>query len=1766
MKKLLATLLTGCLVLQSCIFSAPVSGISTSAKAATTATAAADDAESAKTAAPASVSKEAEQPKGALEVEVRSSSLYPYKGKVMVQLSHKSTKELEFSSTTAEGASEIKTAHFSDVEAGTYTVTVSANKFADYTQEVTVEANYIHKIIVGPAKIETEKEGVHSGWLQIGDVDRTRTIDENDTTALLSDIRSDNPNPDYDSDLNSDGKIDLADLQCLVKNQKETKLESSIEKLILISSKNVTVEGKTMFTSNTKPEHLAQGQNVTLTRTDNAAPSKDTPIEFSVALPDDAAKVGGIRLLAPSNNEDGTISSQITDGEVIINDNEDDPIPLSYITSSSEAKSRKVKAGKEAKEAPSVSLEGDGSLVLNLNGQIAVKRVTIKIFGTKKDEKLVNIAKVEFVNDMESRIPAPALDIPTINKITPGDKELQVSWTKQNNVTGYELFVEGPVKGKDKDSQVISVTGNTYTISMINNADLINYKEYTIKVRSVNGDWKSPYSDEAKGTPKPTSKPEPVDNVSATGGFHSILVKWKDMSDAIGYMVYYKKTTENNDEFKPVVEGFTQVIEGTGRIEETSYTIPNLENDVSYTIYVIGWNELGWGRPSLEHTATPKDAVPPLLPNYKLLNTSNGEGKLSAHITAATIGGHGGAKMVASPLDTEARSGLGLVDNDYGSYWTKTDWDDGISYPGSDRGFFITLDKEYKMNFLTFAAMDEVSPLELVRIEYWNTTSDSGKVVGARLFRKQDKNGNYFYIAKFNNTVTANKVHISLGRGYARAEMKVGEIHFHMYDSLEDDIMNLYVDDMHTTLKSDVNAQTITELKGRLETIDTVSGEKHPLYSELKLELENAEYILTHDLSPSYKVDNRITGKKDGHLGFGGLNPWQPLGKSAYAGEELVVYVGHNTKRTGDSTDLQLVMTQYHAEASAFVKTASLKVGRNVITVPSIVSLNYEKGGQLYIAYNGNNTNDQYAVRVLGGSDIPTLSVYGKTGEERTNAIKAYITELEKYVTTIEETHKKLHKDGHKSVDYDYDKTNCILNATDIMMDQMMYSIPAEQAWAGIKNASDKVATLDKALLAMENTMQLFYHHKGLSNDTNADKNAEAARKNALPSQHLNIRYMRMFAGAFMYASGNHIGVEWGSSALTGTTNFGWGIAHEIGHDINQGTYAVAEVTNNYFSQLLTGTERYQWPNVYNKVTSGTIGRSTNVFTQLALYWQLHMAFDNNKDDQYIYDNYEDQFNNLFFARVDTYSRNPSKAPQSGLALNGGTEQNLMRLSCAAANKNILPFFERWGMVPDAGTMAYAEKYGEPETKALYYVNPEARNYRVEHKKADGTIDETGTIAGKDVVTATAAAKSNQVELSITTTTSQDKDLILGYEIIRSMTSNGKTTTKVVGFQPINKTSDTTTFTDTVTTINNRVMTYEVKAVDKFLNYSNSTSAGSVKIQTDGVLNKASWTVETDMTSGDDTVIESKEDDPDSGYHDTSNLSSITANKVNSIERIIDNDKTSANGTYKGTSTGTAKITIDMHETKEITALKYQGSALASVTIEVSDDNSIWKPVKENYTELTGSKEQTIWFDSVQESERQSWIGTYDARYVRLTISQAGEISINEIEICGPSGDNMEFLTVDTSSSTTVSMPAIGVLSSDYTYGKEKEDVIPQGSLVFTGVYKGNPAYNIVVLYDTEGNVIGAKDGVVAAGQVILADVPKNGNLGETSNGTWIYYVEPDDWNESTLKAIKGVRGELYRVDDAKLLEGERIVSDTHVITIPAELPEFHITGGSIPE
>lgn len=1677
-------------------------------------------------------------------IDVAITSTLPFSSNASVEVTvNGPTGSTKYVTLQGNQASYRGDAFFEGLPKGSYVLTIRTSRFAAYHQTIEVREGYTSKVQIHSSKIQGYGEK-HPGVLLLGDVTGDYQVNDSDKNAMVTALHNNSPESVYD--LNGDQMVNLADLQYLAHSLTESPVESSVETLIYTKAVESTVPESTHVKGSLEQLLTNQG-SVELTPSNNGAITEQNPVEASfdfsqTAGDENGSLMAGLTIQAPVTvNEGEAITSDIKSGRVevqYIDPDTQEEITASYSLGNEAASVSMFRTG------GSVTVGADGTLTLDFGKQIAVKKVTIKITGTRKNEAFVNISKVEFVNDMASRIPAPQLGIPSQLSASVRSKQIDLSWKQEPNVTGYELSISGLVGKKGSSeaaTQIVGTSATSHTFTTIKDKNLINNEIYTIKIRSVNGDWRSEWSEEIRIAPKAEEKPAAPDNLKALGGYRSIQLNWKDMDDTDSYNLYYKG---------PEMSSFVKVNETP--LTAPSYNMVELKDNTTYQFYVTGVNELGEGPASLTSEATTIVPEFPKVPKYQLLNTSNGEGNVTDHIQEAVIGSNG-AHMIESPLDTEKRSGLGLFDDSYSSYWTVSDWDDGVAYPPSDssKGITITLDDTYKMNYLSFGAADKSFLFGNARFWYWNSQNQRTEV-SCRLIQKTDENDNHYYILKLNEAIETNKVQFCLQTQSNVRKMKIAEIHFHQYDSLEDEIMGLYEDEMHITLKEQVTLETIEELRTRVNTIDEASQEYHPLREELIKELDVAKGILENKKEKAYAVNPNITAQKDGHLKFSGLNSWQPLGKTTYSGERLTIYVGHNTLKSGQSAQLQLVFTQNHAESSGFFRTWNLNVGKNELTVPSLQSIaGVEKGGQLYISYTGNNPEDQYGVRIVGGQNIPSLNLIGLSPEERETAIQTYVEELKTHVEQLTQKHTDFHESiNNKNINVAYDKRNCVLNATDILVDQMMYSVPATQIWKGLSGSdvSQKAASLKTALDAMEKAMILAYQHKGIS-----DVEGTPA-KDRLPSQHLNIRYMRMFAGAFMYASGNHVGIEFDQTSILARVNdmadLGWGIAHEIGHNINEPSYTVAEITNNYFAQLITLKKnglRFQMPKVYEKVTSGTVGRSSNLATQLALYWQLHLAFDNGADDT-TYSSYDQLLNNLFFARMDSYSRDTSRAPKSGLKTDGDADQNLMRLACAAANQNLLPFFQRWGMIPDETTKAYAEQYGEPTAKAYYYVSPEARNYRVSHEETSYTI------AGQDVASASIAKNQNQITLTMDAT--QKADAIHGYEILRSITGNGREETQVVGFVE-SQADGSATYTDTVTSLNNRVITYLVRPVDKFMNYGNTTTAGSAKIETEGRLDKSDWKVSTTniKASNNETLL------PDENNSSDSFCS--TGEKVKyAIDYILDNQAGTA---FEGSASVNGHLTIDMGKVQEITSLQYTGSSLSDISIAVSADGSSWKSVKAHVSVNSASEERhTIWFDSVDPDAKAEWIGTYDARYVALVFHQKQNVSISEIELCGPSGDNLEFYQ------TGEETPAVGILEEDFTYGNDKDHVIPKGSLIFTGTYKGNPAYNVVMLYDQQGNVIGIQEdaegnATVEAEQVIFADVPKYGNLGETSNGTWVYYIKPDASGEissETKAQLKGaIRGELYRVDNALTNEGERVVSDTLPLTVDSEnLPTIKLT------
>lgn len=1607
---------------------------------------------------------------------------------------------------------------FSDLEDGNYTLTITSttNKYQEYKQDFVVEGlEYAIQLYAGEMEVDTQ-QNAHLGVLQY------RMYGEQELKEILDEIEKRTDTLDYD--LNSDNVVNLLDLQLFSAyystNPKEnilSTIETSVPSSIVQSNLGENVEIK----SGSLEQVLDQETQESVQLATKEAISEENPLEVSFILgkADTAVPLEGISI------QSGAVENQISGGSILIETQ--DGVKEEYTIT------REVGRGILASETKTAVLHDDGSISVDFGGQIAVKKVTIKVTATAtKNGNLVEISKVEFVNDMENKIPAPELNIPSNLQAKAGNKEFTLNWLKGNNITGYEVSVRTE-NGKE---ELYSTSKNTITIAQYNKDKLKNKTTYFVKVRSVNGSWKSPFSEEISVVPRTDEKPKAPDNLVVKGSYKTLDLSWKQMDDTDSYNVYYKKDSE------------TSFIKMSG-INTNSYQLTNLEDQTKYQVYVTGVNELGEGAKSLTASAKTTSNEPVKMPMYHLINLPNANGELSQHIKSASVGS---GKMVNSALDAQGNSALGLFDNDFNSYLETGTWDIGGWNNNANAGIHVTFDNVYQIDEIVVAEPREISDYPYVRIYY---KDEQGKMQSTKRmeFETQNitqENGRRYYRIKLPSPIRTSEVIVGLGRYVAGSpSITIAEMRFYSYDSLEDDISNLYEDDLHLQLKDSVEESWLKNLQNRLDTTD--NGEYHPDRNLLQKELDTAKSLF-EDFEKLYdvtEVNTNITAKKDGHLGFSGLNAWQPLGVSASANEKIVVYVGGKGKKTGQNVNLQLVATQQHAESSNLSKVvATLKTGRNEITIPELTSTDVERGGALYVQYTGNDSKEELAVRVMNGTKIPVLNLYGVTDEkERQNKINAYMEEVKAHTKQLKTLHRKQKGFSLFSLFQGYDEKTSIVNTTDIMLDQMMISIPASQVVAGTNGDAD---TLASSLQAMDEMMILFYQQKGLTNSfSEKDLSNKLNVKNSLPSQHLNIRYMKMFAGAFMYAAGNHIGIEWNETiGMVNTTSvqadkdgrwlsgqyFGWGIAHEIGHNINQGKYAIAEVTNNYFSLIAQAKDtndsvRFDYEKVYDRVTSNVKSRSEDVFTQLAMYWQLHLAYDRYYNYK-LFDNYEDIYNHVFFARIDSFVRDTSKAPspnEIALTLGNDKDQNFMRLASAAAEKDLSEFFMRWGLIPDDTTKAYIEQF-EKEMRAIYYVNDEARVYEMEHENADNFLN-------KNIVYADIKEQNrNKVSLELGVDNA-DKNTLLGYEITRILTENGESKEEVVGFT----TQDI--YEDTINSISNRSVSYKVVAIDKKLNRSAPIMTKTIKVEGDGSYTKENWNIETNLISELDLENPADSNDP------------CAPEKIPASYMMIDDKKDTV---YIGKTKETPYITIDLGKVETINALRFiNGQSvddIAAYKIEVSKDNK-------TYTTLNNKKLKdekgvvTMYFNNGEDP----WVTSYDASYIRITLNgyKNKEVSLGEIDVLGPTGDNIEFHTVD---GTT----AIGILSKDFIY-QEKDETqeemkIPAGSIVFTGEYKGNPAYNVVLLYDENAQIIGGSDteGNLNAEQIILAPNPGDGLLGETESGKWIYWID----RQYAAKLPNKVRAELYRVDNALTNEGQRLVSDTLFVEIPEKLPEISLT------
>lgn len=461
----------------------------------------------------------------------------------------------------SEGIREVQDGvTFDNLAEGIYELQVTAPGFASYRQQIQVEG-WAYKVNLATGFLggyDYGTEGKHPGALLIGDVNGDKAVTEEDEVRLIDLIDAEEKvtQENERADFNRDGKFDLTDLDYFAHGYKESQTLSLVEQHVPASVITQKSGDETIVEGSLSDLFRGEG-SVILTRKDGTEISANTPVtmEFEISQ-NDRFPTGGIIIDAKEDNPIDTAVVEITYTEKTIGE-DGKPAETDHTY-----KASVLPEGIEAlliQEQVTVKSDGFGKIIIDLGGQVAVKKVTIKITGMKKNNKLAEIAKVEFVGDMANRIPEPQRSVPEGLAAQVGNKTFALTWNPCVNITGYEVQIEN----EDGEQEVIATKGNYLSVSSFGQGKLVNGKEYKVRVRSVNGAWRSGYSESIVVIPKADKAPSAPDNVRAEGRYRAIDVSWKKMEDTDFYHVYYRE------------EGTKEYTKTEG-ISSSSYTISGL--------------------------------------------------------------------------------------------------------------------------------------------------------------------------------------------------------------------------------------------------------------------------------------------------------------------------------------------------------------------------------------------------------------------------------------------------------------------------------------------------------------------------------------------------------------------------------------------------------------------------------------------------------------------------------------------------------------------------------------------------------------------------------------------------------------------------------------------------------------------------------------------------------------------------------------------------------------------------------------------------------------------------------------------------------------------------------------------------------------------------------------------------------------------------------------------------------------------------------------
>lgn len=1527
------------------------------------------------------------------------------------------------------------------LSAGTYTLAFSGNGYIPYTQEITLDG-YSKHLILGTGD-----------FFALGDVNGDSKVDAADREAVSEALGSTNGEDINACDLNGDRKIDIVDLAYVVRQSKAAaseKVELYDTRCFSLPLGDVGTGENTSVTQGDIADLFLDNTNtVTFAQTDNGTISKDKPIMLEIPLTE-SVETQELRIVSPLSGapHKGVVQVEMENGS-----HEDIPFNI---------------AAPEGVYAIGRT-EGSSVIVIPLGKRVPVKKITITVTESEAN-RYVTVESIEFLKDIVPENPVAPNSVVQGLAADPGDKKVSLKWNALPNVSGYRVDYW---PSSDSSKQRSVQTGNTSAAV----TGLDNLVEYTFIVTPVDNSWKGEPSIPVTAVPRPASAPNPPDMVTVTAGDASLAVSWKADKDAVDYDVYY---TDQEDapvsEYQKAASGLTA----------TQTTIMGLTNDVTYYLYVVAGNENGKSAPSRIATGTPiqvKYERPKGIPTEGILDYTSIES-----IRLAAPGNYDRNQYTAEkPWNPQY-----MADGDYKTSWTSGGWNTNehvivtfkepqdlsavIWIPRLDSNYASRLRAYsvrvwYEGEELTGAGHLLVPNPDLGGLDNGGTGSDvhTWPAIPNLGTMAADK----FAILPFGPAAKVKQISVAAEQsGYQNNSVTLSELMFMKYDPehcLPDNIAALFADNLHTQLASGVTQEQIDALRTRLNSSErnyyvnlTTMADELALAEELLRDGRTGGVVLNGISSRNGGVDGKNYGQ--------GGSVLQPLGVAARAGSEITIYA------TGipEGETVTVWATQYFAEANVWQKSmGTLTNGRNILKVPQIGSQNTDRGGSLYVTYSGKAPGG-IKLHVRRTVDIPVLELanwYALDEAERKTVITAYLAELSSYVGKLGTANRE---------------TNC-LNATEISMPSVLLSIPATSVLAN----ANEVQRLYDNVLAWEDLMHICKTTQGI--DNTYEKNDMQTRQ--------NVRYMQMFTGAFMYAAGSHIGIGYGSCGgvvsgkpistlgenATANSLFGWGIAHEVGHNMDK--LGRAEITNNIYSLMVQTYDGKQnilpsrletsgkYSAVFNKAAQQYPGESNDVFVQLGMYWQLHLAYDDGEEPMAFY--------NQFFKawKAGTYT-----AEFSGLSY----DERVALTAAGVAQKDLTEFFAHWGM--QLGD-AVREKLGTyaKENRAIWYLSDQSRRDRL-----NGVSKATGSVA-------VTAVRRGDKEIVLTITPMVTAGSVQGYEIRRDG--------KAIAF------TTAATYTDVISSANHRTYEYSVAAYDTQGNQIASATANQVRVAYDQTVDPLTYKLTRDGTTATFTFIVPV---------------AVTGLKLS--------------GTARPTS-GAFSVAV----TSE--------NAQNAVTARSGSFNTGNQAVDDTASYVT-------YFQKPGATSGDTRVWTYDAKTVTVTGIPA-DMRDEDIQLISYAGDDVAFLEGCTT----------GLLGKDYVYADAdgKEQTIPEGTLVITGTYRGDPLWSTVkikgrfTVTGADGEMAEPVERYLDGYTLLFAEVPEDGAVSDISDGIFLFV--PNVQREAELQEVNSCSGanllpsemmaELARTDKVDSAESQRVTAQTLWIAAPggAELPTIVLSG-----